>query len=78
MEKIYLNKLDIGYFKKCAEEAVSYEKEEYSGKPEILKEKLECIKRQCYGLRDVFWLFIADDIYQIAEPVNQALKELQS
>lgn len=78
MEKIYLNKLDIEYFKRCVEEAVTYEKETHIGNPNLLKDMLKIIKWQCYGLRDVFWMFTADDIYQIVEPVNLALKELES
>lgn len=77
MEKIYLGKLDIEYFKKCVTGSVEDAKEEYGYNITGLIDALNIIKFQCYGIRDVFWLFTADDIYKIVEPVDQALSELE-
>lgn len=75
--KIYLRKLDIEYFVKCVEESVQDAKEYYGTDINGLKDSLCIIKHQCDGLRDVFWMFTADDIYRISDPVCQALNEIK-
>lgn len=77
VEKRYINKLDINYFKECVQKAV----DELMIESDLLAvyklEQLEVMKTQVYGLRDLFWLFAADDISEIAGPVIRAIKKLQ-
>jgi hypothetical protein len=75
MERIYLNKLDINYFRKCIEEIITnYTNEEYCNE-DIIK-GLKTLYMHIAGLRDSFYIFSIDDIYELQAPILDALIKL--
>lgn len=73
MEKIYLDQLDINYFKECIQEVLDHYTVENVGKVKAL-DRLEKLDIQVSGLRDAFYLFSIDDIVELKQPIEKQIE----
>lgn len=74
MDRIYLNKLDLEYFKKCIDEIIDdYNTED--GDPVYIIDGLETLYNQVAGLRDAFFIFSIDKIEELLIPIKAVIEK---
>lgn len=77
MDRIYLDKLDMNYFKACINEVMEYLDTEGFVPEEGIKQ-LETLYSHIVGLRDTFFIFNINDIEDMLKPVKEKMEYYRS
>lgn len=74
--KVYLDKIDINYFKKRIEELLEYYTPDNMGVDDCI-EGLETLCIHISGLRDAWFIFAVESISELKKPVLEQLEEMK-